>query len=107
MRLYRVVSREEAIDIRLCGRFRQGPNSFEGKWFAESFADAETWGQRLYPVGTTGLHVIEAEVADAVANRWFRLTKLDNVGPGRYADSSVLHLIVIVQEIPLPSTGGP
>jgi hypothetical protein len=110
MRLYRVVSWEEVVDIRQCGTLRQGPNSLEGKWFAERFSHAEAWGRSLYPAGTTGLHVIDVDVADDIANRWFRWDMLDTIGPGRYAEAGELGLITIVRETPIfpwSTHGGP
>ncbi len=104
MRLYRAVSPQELADIQFCGRLRPGPNSLAGKWFAERASHAETWGHRLYVA--LPFHVIEVEVAERVADQWYRVPRLDNIGPSRYAEEADLLLITLVGEVPL-STGGP
>jgi hypothetical protein len=81
MRLYRAVSDAEFADLTASGTFALVPHSLEGKWLAETPADAETWrcllGESL---------VIEIEVPDTNANRLFRIQRLDGIGPARYAE---------------------
>ena len=90
MTLYRAVSRAESDDIRLCDAFRTLPGQMEGKWFAESPADARTWAARL---GVAEPAIVCATVPDSVAALLFRLESLDGVGPGRFATADDLPLL--------------
>jgi hypothetical protein len=45
--LYRSVSKAEFQDLLQSGNFRKGPNSLDGKWFAESAEHAAQWGEIL------------------------------------------------------------
>lgn len=83
MRLYRGVSPAEWTDIQANG-FRPGPPSFQGKWFAESEADARTWGARMYQ--GSPFEVIEVDVPDELAGRLYQDPFLDRIGPARFAD---------------------
>lgn len=49
MRLYRAIGYAELQDILSTGVLRTGPPSYQGKWLAESLAEAAEWGRRLYP----------------------------------------------------------
>jgi len=60
---------------------RQGPNSTEGKWFADSFEGAVAHGEALTAGGS--YRVIEADVSDD-APSLYRLPNLDGRGPARY-----------------------
>jgi RHS repeat-associated protein len=84
MSLYRGVSQAERESLELSGRFSQGPNSLEGKWFAESSSDAAEWGRRLSGEGS---EVVRAEVSTDTANRFFRYERLDGIGPARYVEA--------------------
>ncbi|QIZ46549.1 hypothetical protein DWV07_06410 [Dickeya zeae] len=44
MVLYRVMSTAEYNDLMKDGVWKYGNGSMEGKWFAESYKDAVTWG---------------------------------------------------------------
>lgn len=44
VKLYRAVCQAEADDLIHTGEFRTVPHSVEGKWFAETEADAAAWG---------------------------------------------------------------
>ena len=90
MTLYRAVSRAESDDIRLCDAFRTLPGQMEGKWFAESPADARTWAERL---GIAEPAIVCVSVPDSIAGLLFRLESLDGVGPARYATSDHLPLL--------------
>ena len=78
---YRAVSEAEYQDILATGRLRQGPNSLEGKWFADSIKGAQAHGRALYPDGNFGL--VEADIPDN-APSLFRDPNLDGRGPARY-----------------------
>jgi hypothetical protein len=100
MRLYRVVSPAELADIRACGRLRQGPNSLEGKWFAERLQDAMIWARDLYTLWSQPFHIIEVEVANPVADSWHQAPFQDQIGPARYAEAPDLSLITVIGEVP-------
>jgi hypothetical protein len=93
MELYRAVSVEEFQSITALGGMSCIPGSLEGKWFAEYKRDAISWGQRFYGIGN--FHVITVEVEEQYANRFFRREKLDNIGPGRFADFEQMRSITI------------
>ena len=86
-RVYRAVSEAEYQDIVRTGQLRQGPNSLEGKWFADSLAGAIAFATGdgrtppLFPGGAYG--IIEVDVpndAPSLATR----PNLDGHGPARY-----------------------
>lgn len=87
--LYRAVSPLELADIRTVGRFRSVAGAMEGKWFAELLDDALAWGNQLYPKGDV-FHVVRAFVPQDAADLMFRIPRLDQIGPARYADEEVL-----------------
>jgi RHS repeat-associated protein len=80
-RVYRAVSEEEYKDILDCGKLRQGPNSLEGKWFADSLEGANAHGNGLFPGGK--FRLVEVDIPDD-APSLFRLPNLDGRGPARY-----------------------
>ncbi len=82
-RVYRAVSEAEYQDIVTTGRFRQGPNSMEGKWFADSLKGAQDHGNALFK--KHAFRLIEADVPDS-APSLYRLPNLDDFGPARYLD---------------------
>jgi hypothetical protein len=90
--LYRSVSPGEMADIQNTGMFRMGPNSSMGKWFAENPADAAEWGRAL---GNDG-GVVGATMPRTIADQMFRLDRLDNIGPARYADPEHLQFLTPV-----------
>jgi hypothetical protein len=91
MKLYRVMSEAEFQDLQATGRFRQGPNSLEGKWFAESAEHARAWG-RLFELSFNVSHrrVVEVEISDREADLLFRLDRLDRIGPARFVEIDAL-----------------
>ena len=93
MKLYRACSAAEWADIQTTGGFRCIPSSMQGHWFAESAADAARWGNLLYPAVNQPFVVVEVEVPTAAADLLFRLLKLDNIGPARFADDGELVII--------------
>jgi hypothetical protein len=93
MKLFRAMSRQEWADMQASGKFRPGPPSFQGKWFAESLADAIAWGKLLHPIAATGFLVIEIDLPQTVADQFFRLPLLDGIGPARFADVTELDVL--------------
>ena len=85
------MSEAEYPDILSTGRFLEGPNSLEGKWFADSIGGARDHGDKLYPDGNYRL--IEADVPND-APSLFRLTNLDGLGSARYLDVVDLNDVV-------------
>ncbi|KEA53655.1 hypothetical protein DT73_04765 [Mangrovibacter sp. MFB070] len=65
--------------------WKAGEGTMEGKWFAESYKDAVTWGNRMGHGGET-FKVVQVEVPDNVANNMHIDPHLDGIGPARYAD---------------------
>jgi hypothetical protein len=90
-RVYRSVSEAEYQDILHNGRFRQGSNSLEGKWFADSMEGARSHGEALYPNGE--FRLMEADVPDD-APSLFQLSNLDGRGPARYLELDDLQGVV-------------
>jgi hypothetical protein len=90
-RVYRAVGEAEYRDILRSLRFRQGPNSAEGKWFADSLDGARAHGQALYPDGP--FYFIEADVPDD-APSLFRFSDLDGYGPARFLEIDDLRDVV-------------
>jgi len=80
-RVYRAVSEAEYQDILRTGQFRQGPNSLEGKWFADSLEGAQAHGNSLFGIGN--FRLIEADVPNN-APSLFQQPNLDGLGPARY-----------------------
>jgi hypothetical protein len=91
-RVYRAVSEAEYRDIASTGRLQQGPNSLEGKWFADSLDGARAHAEALYPDGHYGM--IEVDVPDD-APSLFKLLNLDGRGPARY-----LHIDDLTNVVP-------
>ena len=82
-RVYRAVSHAEHLDILRCGQFLQGPNSLEGKWFADTLSGAHLHGIDLH--GPNEYHIYEAQVPNE-APSLFRILNLDAHGPARYLE---------------------
>jgi hypothetical protein len=87
--LYRAVSDLELKSLLPDGIFSVAEGSMEGKWFAESAADAVNWGNKFYPGGN--FTVIEAQFPTDVADTFFRLERLDGIGPARYGELDILN----------------
>jgi hypothetical protein len=85
--LHRAVGPAELADIESTGKLQTGPG-MEGKWFAESGADAKTWGEKMDFGGNPT--VIEADFSTSTADGMFRVEKLDGIGPARYAEEAQL-----------------
>ena len=94
--LYRSVSHEEYNQLASTKTFSIGPNSLEGKFFAESYMDAKAWGDVMNGVGNH--QVVEISVTKLVAEQMMRWERLDGIGPARYATLDQLQNVKI--EIP-------
>jgi hypothetical protein len=95
-RLYRVVGEAEYVDVMATGRFRQSPNSSEGKWFADTPESAAKHAGLLYPGG--GFRILAAEVPAEVIARSVRFGNLDRCGPATFIEQGDLPLAVPVLE---------
>ena len=80
-RAYRAVSDAEFADAMSTGRFNVGPNSLEGKWFADTIDGVISHGDGLHGAGR--YRIIQADLPDA-APSLYRLPNLDGYGPARY-----------------------
>lgn len=79
IKLYRAISDAEFQDLIGIGKFRSTPGSLEGKWFALRPEDAKQWGNILHGVGN--YRIIEVKVSEETAKQFFRIERLDNIGP--------------------------
>jgi YD repeat-containing protein len=80
-RAYRAVSHAEFDDIVATGRFNQGPNSLEGKWFADHYENVLKHGDGLEGAGN--YRVVVADLPDN-APSLYRVPNLDGRGPARF-----------------------
>jgi RHS repeat-associated protein len=78
---YRAVSQAEYDDALATGSFNQGPNSLEGKWFADSYDNALLHGDALQ--GPGNFNILEADLPNN-APSLFKLQNLDGRGPATY-----------------------
>ncbi|GAB7263392.1 hypothetical protein DaDZ19_50660 [Dickeya ananatis] len=85
MVLYRGMSTAEYNDLMKDGVWKYGNGSMEGKWFAESYKDAVTWGNKMGHGGDT-FKVVQINMPDDIANRLHADPHLDGIGPARYAE---------------------
>ncbi len=91
VQIFRNVDGNEFDAIAESGTFATKPGMMEGKWFATTGENAEQWGTMLN--AGRGL-TVETRVPRSVVNQLhFTGGNLDGVGPGWYADSSLLSLI--------------
>ncbi len=65
--------------------WKAGKGTMEGKWFAESYKDAVTWGNKMGHGGEI-FKVVQIDVPDHIANRMYFISHLDGIGPARYAE---------------------
>jgi len=91
--LYRAVSEVEYQQLIRTGKFAVVPSSLEGKFFAESAADAAQWGERLE--GSGNYRIVEVEFFTSVAENLLRWEKLDSIGPARYGELHQLQDAVV------------
>jgi hypothetical protein len=96
-RVYRAVSEAEYRDILASGRLRQGPNSLEGKWFANSLegAHAHATGANgakpLFPDGKYRL--VEVDIPNNSPSL-FRDPNLDGHGPATFLDNADIRNLI-------------
>jgi hypothetical protein len=91
VRGYRAVSEAEYQDILATGRFNQGPNAVEGKYFADSLEGATAHGESLF--GSGKYRLIEADVPEN-APSLMRWENLDRKGPARFYDLNDLKDVI-------------
>ena len=98
--LYRVMSDAEYRDLRRTNRFRRGPNSFQdGKWFAESLADARAWGRQFEAFDGIPYHsIVSVRVSNSMYERQHRQIQLDGVGPAVFLSHLTLNTLKYVVE---------
>lgn len=80
-RVYRAVNEAEFEQILQTRKFRIGPNSVEGKYFADTLEGAREFGIDLY--GEQPFRLVEADVPNN-APSVFRWLNLDGKGPARF-----------------------
>lgn len=85
MKLYRVMTTPEWLDIQQTGGFRPAPPSNQGKWFAEHLNDVFAWGRQFYESAGQSYHIIEIDVPNDVVAKWHRDPRLDMIGSAVYA----------------------
>jgi|ERR1044072_8071417 hypothetical protein len=91
--LFRAVSIAEFFNLLEFGVFKSGPNSVDGKHFAESPQDAEEWGSWLYD--EDDFRIVAVELPEAEADKLMRWDRLDAIGPARFAELHELENAVI------------
>jgi hypothetical protein len=94
---YRAVSQTEYDNALSTGKFSQGPNSLEGKWFADTYANALLHGDALDGFGN--FRILEADLPDD-APSLFKVQNLDGRGPATY-----IHLDDLRGVTPRPYSG--
>jgi len=94
--LYRAVSEAEFRQIEKTGAFEVGPNSMQGKFFAESARDAKKWGDALNGPGKS--KIVEVQLPKNAADNLQRWERLDGIGPARYGELNQLR-DAIVKEV--------
>ena len=58
------------------------------KWFAENLPNATTWGEKLE--GAT-FRVVEIQVRTSAYEQWYRVARLDSIGPAVVAEIPALN----------------
>ena len=91
--LYRAVSEGALQQLMRTDTFEVVPSSLEGKFFAESAADAAQWGMMLE--GISHYRIVEIELPTSVAQSLLRWEKLDGIGPARYGELHQLQDAVV------------
>ena len=81
---FRSMCREEFFDIVEFG-WRASENGMPGKWFADCYDDAITFGQRIGHGADTKFYVIEVDIPDNIVKKAFRVSdNLDGIGAASY-----------------------
>ncbi|MGM0936116.1 MAG: RHS repeat-associated core domain-containing protein [Pseudomonadota bacterium] len=89
MVLYRGMHLDEFEQLTKTGKWGAGNGSMEGKWFAESYKDAVTWGERMGHGGD--FKVVQVNVSDKLANNAYAVKNLDGIGNARYIEVADLN----------------
>lgn len=72
------------------------PGGLEGKWLSETVDDARAWGRAFARVSSVSHDkILVVSVADHIAARLFRLARLDNIGPARFAEAADLPAFMV------------
>lgn len=86
--LYRSMSMEEYNGLMRTGTWTSN-GTMEGKWFAESYKDAVTWGKTMGHGGD--FKIVQVKVPDKIANAAFSSSNLDSIGKARYIEIADLN----------------
>ncbi|MGE8391204.1 MAG: RHS repeat-associated core domain-containing protein [Pseudomonas sp.] len=86
--LYRSMSLDEYSSLMKTGTW-SSHGTMEGKWFAESYKDAVTWGKTMGHGGD--FRIVQVKVPDKIANAAFSSANLDAIGKARYIEISDLN----------------
>jgi len=92
---YRVISLDEWIDYQNCGYLRAGVNSMEGKHLTDH-ASVRFFAKNLY--GSTPHTIISITVDQVIADKFFKLGRIDACGPSWFAEIDDLWNAVVVRE---------
>lgn len=95
IKLYRAISDAEFQDLIDIGGFRPTPGSLEGKWFALYPEDAKQLGNILHGVGN--YRIIEVEVPKEIGDQFFKIERLDKIGPATFAEIDQLRAVTFVE----------
>ncbi|WP_214086380.1 MULTISPECIES: hypothetical protein [Photorhabdus] len=88
--LYRGMHLDEYNQLKGTGKWAVGHGTMEGKWFAQSYGDAVTWGNKMGHGGSS-FQVVQINVPDDIAKNMHFDPKLDGIGPARYAQLEQLN----------------
>ena len=89
MLLYRGMNLAEYDELMKTGKWTSPPSTLEGKWFAESYKDAVTWGEKMGHGGD--FRVVQVSVLDNIADAAYKNPRLDGIGKARFIDNVVLN----------------
>lgn len=88
---FRSMNREEFFDILDFG-WRASESGMSGKWFADSFEDAITFGQRLGHGVDPKFYVLEVDIPENIVNKAFRASgNHDGIGASSYFEVADLN----------------
>ncbi|MBQ9144921.1 MAG: RHS repeat-associated core domain-containing protein [Clostridia bacterium] len=76
--LYRSVGPDELADLKAIGKFRQGPNSMEGKFFANSKKGAMKWGESFSQSSYIKIRVPKSSLSNVSVNAMKHLDAIDD-----------------------------
>ncbi len=89
MILYRGMNIAEYDELMKTGKWASPPSTLEGKWFAESYKDAVTWGEKMGHGGD--FRVVQVNVPDHIADAAYKNPRLDGIGKARFIENAVLN----------------